>query len=62
VTATARQINTLQNTDSKTNMSRPQKIIPPIKGDFNSILSAVALGSGKGKKAAKTNPALPPKK
>jgi hypothetical protein len=33
-------------------MSRPQKIIPPIKGDFNSILSAVAMGSGKGKKTA----------
>ena len=33
-------------------MSRPQKIIPPIKGDFNSILSAVAMGSGKGKRAA----------
>jgi hypothetical protein len=24
----------------------------PIKGDFNSILSAISLGSGKGKKAA----------
>jgi len=33
-------------------MSRPQKIIPPIKGDFNSILAAVAMGSGKGKRAA----------
>jgi hypothetical protein len=33
-------------------MSRPQKIIPPIKGDFNSILTAVAMGSGKGKRAA----------
>ena len=40
------------NTDSKTDMSRPQKFIPPIKGDFNSILSAVAMGSGKGKLAA----------
>ena len=33
-------------------MSRPQKIIPPIKGDFNNILTAVAMGSGKGKRAA----------
>jgi len=33
-------------------MSRPQKIIPPIKGSFNSILASVALGSGKGKCAA----------
>jgi hypothetical protein len=33
-------------------MSRPQKIIPPIKGSFNSILTSVAMGSGKGKKAA----------
>lgn len=33
-------------------MSRPQKIHPPLKGDFNSILSAVAMGKGKGKKAA----------
>ena len=33
-------------------MSRPQKIHPPLKGDFNSILTAVALGSGKGKRAA----------
>jgi hypothetical protein len=54
-------------------MSRPQKIIPPIKGDFNSILSAVAIGSGKGKRAAiklarekfgalKNPPQSPPKK
>jgi hypothetical protein len=54
-------------------MSRPQKIIPPIKGDFNSILSAVAMGSGKGKRAAiklarekvgalKSQPQTPPKK
>ncbi|MGD0540367.1 MAG: hypothetical protein ABSB33_02505 [Tepidisphaeraceae bacterium] len=52
-------------------MSRPQKIIPPIKGDFNSILSAVAMGSGKGKRAAlklarkknilKTSQAMPKK-
>jgi hypothetical protein len=34
-------------------MSRPQKIIPPIKGEFNDILAAVAMGSGKGKRAAK---------
>jgi hypothetical protein len=33
-------------------MSRPQKIIPPIKGDFNNILRAVAMGSGVGKRAA----------
>jgi hypothetical protein len=33
-------------------MSRPQKIIPPIKGSFNSILTSVAIGSGVGKKAA----------
>jgi hypothetical protein len=33
-------------------MSRPQKIIPPIKGDFNSILTSVAMGSGVGKRAA----------
>jgi hypothetical protein len=33
-------------------MSRPRKIHPPIKGDFNSVLGAVAMGSGKGKKAA----------
>jgi hypothetical protein len=33
-------------------MSRPQKIIPPIKGTFNGILTSIALGSGKGKKAA----------
>jgi len=33
-------------------MSRPQKIIPPIKGSFNSILTSVAMGSGKGKRAA----------
>ena len=33
-------------------MSRPQKIIPPIKGDFNSILTSVAMGRGVGKRAA----------
>jgi hypothetical protein len=34
-------------------MSRPQKIIPPVKGSFNNILRAVAMGSGKGKQASK---------
>jgi hypothetical protein len=54
-------------------MSRPQKIIPPIKGDFQSILTSVAIGSGKGKRAAirlarekvgalKKQSLLPPKK
>jgi hypothetical protein len=43
----------LQNTDWKNRMSRPQKIIPPIKGNFNDILKAVAMGSGNGKIAAK---------
>ena len=33
-------------------MSRPQKIIPPIKGSFGSILGSVAMGSGAGKQAA----------
>jgi hypothetical protein len=33
-------------------MSRPQKIIPPIKGSFNDILKSVAMGSGVGKRAA----------
>jgi len=33
-------------------MSRPQKIIPPVKGDFQSILTSVAMGSGTGKRAA----------
>jgi hypothetical protein len=44
-------------------MSRPQKIIPPVKGSFNNILRAVAMGSGKGRQAAKElarNP-TPPK-
>ena len=44
-------------------MSRPQKIIPPIKGSFNSILASVAMGSGKGKTAAKElarNPVIKP--
>lgn len=33
-------------------MSRPQKKHEPIKADFNSVLGAVAAGSGEGKKAA----------
>jgi hypothetical protein len=33
-------------------MSRPQKIIPPVKGSFQNILSSVAMGSGAGKQAA----------
>jgi hypothetical protein len=32
-------------------MSRPQKIHPPLKGDFSEILAAVAMGGGKGKQA-----------
>jgi hypothetical protein len=42
----------LQNFNPENRMSRPQKIIPPIKGDFNSILASVAMGSRKGKHAA----------
>jgi hypothetical protein len=34
-------------------MSRPRKLHKPLKGGFNDILSAVAMGSGKGKRAAK---------
>jgi len=34
-------------------MSRPQKMHQPLKGDFSSILAAIAMGSGKGKKAAR---------
>jgi len=30
----------------KTNMSRPQKIHPPIKGSFTEIINAVADGKG----------------
>jgi hypothetical protein len=33
-------------------MSRPQKIIPPVKGEFQSILTSIAIGSGVGKRAA----------
>jgi hypothetical protein len=34
-------------------MSRPQKIHPPLKGDFSNILAAIGAGTGKGKRAAK---------
>jgi hypothetical protein len=34
-------------------MSRPQKKHKPLKGEFNDILGAVAMGSGKAKRAAK---------
>jgi hypothetical protein len=34
-------------------MSRPQKKHKPLKGAFNEILAAVAMGRGRGKKAAK---------
>jgi hypothetical protein len=27
-------------------MSRPKKIHPPLKGDFNAVLGAVAAGTG----------------
>jgi hypothetical protein len=49
-------------------MSRPQKIIPPVKGSFNNILRSVAMGSGAGKRAARElarnpiRPTPPPKK
>jgi hypothetical protein len=33
-------------------MSRPQKMHKPIAGGFNEILSAIAMGSGKSKRAA----------
>lgn len=33
-------------------MSRPPKMHKPLKGDFNTILGAVALGKGKAKRAA----------
>ena len=44
-------------------MSRPQKIHPPLKVDFNRALAAVGMGSGAGKKAAielQRNPQKPP--
>jgi hypothetical protein len=34
-------------------MSRPQKIHKPLKGGFNEILGAVALGKGKAKRMAR---------
>jgi hypothetical protein len=34
-------------------MSRPQKIHPPLKVDFNRALAAVGMGIGKGREAAK---------
>jgi len=33
-------------------MSRPQKMHKPLKGGFDEILGAVALGKGKAKRAA----------
>jgi hypothetical protein len=33
-------------------MSRPKKMHKPLLGGFNEILSAVAMGTGKGKSAA----------
>ena len=33
-------------------MSRPQKIHKPIKGAFNDILAAVAMGKGRAKRVA----------
>jgi hypothetical protein len=33
-------------------MSRPQKMHKPLKGDFNEILAAVALGKGTAKRVA----------
>lgn len=33
-------------------MSRPRKIHKPLTGAFNDILGAVAMGEGKGKRAA----------
>ena len=44
-------------------MSRPQKIHPPLKMEFNRALAAVGMGSGAGKKAAidlQRNPQRPP--
>lgn len=34
-------------------MSRPQKIHKPLKGAFNNILAAVALGDGKNKRKSR---------
>lgn len=33
-------------------MSRPQKLHKPLKGGFNEILGAVAMGKGNAKRAA----------
>jgi hypothetical protein len=33
-------------------MSRPKKMHQPLKGDFNEILAAVALGKGHAKRVA----------
>lgn len=33
-------------------MSRPQKLHKPLKANFNSVLGAVAIGTGKAKHAA----------
>ncbi|MGA2540965.1 MAG: hypothetical protein ABSG78_05320 [Verrucomicrobiota bacterium] len=44
-------------------MSRPRKMHKPLKGGFNEILAAVAMGSGAGKRAAlklQRNPVKPP--
>ena len=50
-------------------MSRPQKLHKPLKGGFNEILGAVAIGKGKAKRAANraaknthNQPKCPPKK
>jgi hypothetical protein len=47
-------------------MSRPLKIIPPIKGTFNEILTRIADGHGVKKLQARTKsmakPSPPPKK
>jgi hypothetical protein len=42
-------------------MSRPQKMHKPLKGGFNEILAAVAMGRNSGKKAAKELQATPAK-
>ena len=50
-------------------MSRPRKLHKPLKADFNKVLTAIGLGSGKGKTAATklakekaSPPNSPPKK
>jgi hypothetical protein len=42
-------------------MSRPQKKHKPLKGGFNEILAAVAMGSGRGKRVAHELQRKPPK-